>query len=154
MKQCTSKYRCGPLTSSHCVSYQGPKLKSVPEDRFDCDVRLTDILVELDKEVKALQEATNLKGFPGGCLNVTEIDTIRTVLERIQTRLCQIIPGGSTTPLGDQVIGANLGCLTDGCTTQDTRTLKQILELLASRICALESRTTGISTPQNSLYLL
>jgi len=145
-----NKERCGTMTSSSCVSFEGQYDDIIKKEVIDCDANLDDILHLLSSEIKKLKDATNVDTFNGGCITILDSDKLVNIVQKIDTLVCTLKTNLETLQTtvnnitgNNTLITIDLDCLTpeaSGCAVNDnTYTIYTVLNILKNEICNLKN---------------
>ena len=146
---------CGTTIFSPCVTWEVPEdLQDIaagldsdePVECVNLDFALTDIYERIDQ----LTQFTDFSEFESDCLEPEEVEgeaTLQTVIKAIDQKLCELseavdddLTACSILDMDISECGLDLSCFeTTTCETPLGNSLKNLLQEIINRICALEA---------------
>lgn len=143
-----NRENCASVVASSCISYTGEIDIESLKDK--CPLNLNDIVEELLKLIKEIQEGVDVKDLDLSCLEecvLTNDLTIANLLKIIVTKLCKTMEDitklqeHAQNPL-NSTITIDLSCFsTNPCySNKQEYTLFEVITLLISELCTLKNK--------------
>ena len=150
-KKCKkSDIHCGTILSSHCVEYTGDELLSLDKGVDQCNLSITEVVENVDKELKRVKDGLDTKKLTRLCLDtISKDDTVIIIINKLISKICdlqeeinELKTNSTEMDILSSVINLDSNCLSDAhCSTDST--LKTLLMKMISELCYLKAQVNN-----------
>lgn len=151
-----SNIHCGTVIASNCVDYVGNDLKSFDKSVNQCDQNMTDVIENIDKEIKNIKDGLDTKKLSKLCITtIDKTDTPILIINKLIAEICNL--SKELKEVKDQyieldimssIVDVNTDCLTSSSCSSDG-TLRSVLTKLVSEVCFLKENVSNSSNSSN-----
>lgn len=149
---------CSTELSSDCVDYIGEDLKSLDKDFKQCDLTITDVVEQFDKEIKKVKDSLDTKKLTKLCIStIDKEDNVIIIINKLIKEICLLSTelenfksNSIEFDILSLIVNIDSDCLSSShCSTDGS--LKSLLIKMISEICLLKSQVNNSSS--SSIYV-
>lgn len=156
-RNCKKKeVHCGTILSSHCVDYTGQDLKSLDKGVDQCSQSVTDVIENIDTELKKIKDGIDVKKLTRLCIDsIDKEDSFVIVVNKLIKVICdlkeeveELKTNTQNIDVLAQVISLDSSCLSDAhCGTDST--LRTLLIKIIAELCFVKAQVSNSSNSTN-----
>lgn len=147
----SNKNKCGQVTSSSCVSFEGEYDSLLTKNIVPCNANLDDIIKILSTQIKALKDTLDLSSFNSNCVTFDKnTQKVKDLLQAQNTLLCSLKTSLEALQIqvndldaSNLLVNIDLDCLKPSASqcqvSTDTYTIFTVLNILKDEICLLKN---------------
>jgi len=143
---------CGTELASDCVDYTGDELKSLEKNIDQCDMSMTDVAQNIDKELKAVKDSLDTKKLSKLCISsIDKEDSVIIIINKLISEICDqskrikdLEENGVSSDILDTIVDIDSNCLTGSHCANDG-TLRSLLIKIVTELCLQKTKSNNSS---------
>ena len=151
-----SNIHCGTKLASNCIDYTGDELLSLDKSIDQCDLSMTEVIEDIDKELKKVKDGLDTKKLSKLCISsIDKDDNVIIIINKLISEICK--QSKEIKSLQDKVdeidilssiVNIDSDCLTGShCSTDGT--LRSLLMKIIAELCLQKTQINNSSNSSN-----